>query len=65
MNWLLNNVKSVVKADEENKLLFGTVDSWLIWKLTGQMCHVTDVTNASRTLLFNLNTLEWDHDLCQ
>lgn len=65
MNWLLNNVKSVAEADEGNKLLFGTVDSWLIWKLTSQMCHVTDVTNASRTLLFNLNTLEWDHDLCK
>ncbi|KAK4468689.1 hypothetical protein MN116_007871 [Schistosoma mekongi] len=65
MNWLLKNVESIAKANDESKLLFGTVDSWLVWKLTDRMCHVTDVTNASRTLLFNLNTLDWDHDLCR
>ena len=49
---------------ERGELLFGTVDTWLIWKLTGGAAHVTDVTNASRTMLFNIHTLEWDEDIC-
>ncbi|CAH8864453.1 unnamed protein product [Trichobilharzia szidati] len=65
MSWLLDNVDKVKLANQENRLLFGTVDSWLIWKLTNHQCHITDVTNASRTLLFNLNTLQWDNKLCQ
>ncbi|CAH8612695.1 unnamed protein product [Heterobilharzia americana] len=65
MNWLLSHIEAVIKANEDNRLLFGTVDSWLVWKLTNHACHVTDVTNASRTLLFNLHTLEWDEKLCQ
>ncbi len=47
------------------RLAFGTVDTWLIWKLTGGKVHVTDVTNASRTMLFNINTLSWDKDLLE
>ena len=63
LNWLLENVPGARARAEEGKLAFGTVDSWLIWKLTQGERHVTDATNASRTMLFNIHTLEWDEEL--
>jgi glycerol kinase len=63
LNWLLNNVGGARNRAMEGKLAFGTVDSWLIWKLTQGEKHVTDVTNASRTMLYNIHTLEWDDEL--
>ncbi|XP_003923988.1 glycerol kinase 2 [Saimiri boliviensis] len=67
LRWLLDNVRNVQKAVEEGRALFGTIDSWLIWSLTGGVnggVHCTDVTNASRTMLFNIHSLEWDKELC-
>ncbi|MGH8773078.1 MAG: glycerol kinase GlpK, partial [Burkholderiales bacterium] len=61
--WLLDNVKGVRARAESGELAFGTVDSWLVWNLTHGEVHATDVTNASRTLLFNLQTLDWDEEL--
>jgi glycerol kinase len=61
--WILEHVAGARAQAEAGKLLFGTVDSWLIWQLTGRKVHVTDVTNASRTLLYNLRTGDWDADL--
>jgi glycerol kinase len=61
--WLLENVEGARAAAEAGELAFGTVDSWLIWKLTGGRRHVTDATNACRTLLFNIHTHEWDEDI--
>jgi glycerol kinase len=61
--WILDNVSGVRVAAEQGRLAFGTVDSWLVWKLTGGKNHVTDATNASRTLLFNIKTNDWDEDL--
>ena len=63
IKWILDNVPGARKRAEKGKLLFGTVDTWLIWRLTRGEVHVTDVSNASRTMLFNINTLEWDQDL--
>lgn len=63
IKWILDNVQGARKRAEEGHLLFGTVDSWLIWRLTRGEKHVTDVTNASRTMLFNIHTLEWDEEL--
>ncbi|CAL8092480.1 unnamed protein product [Calicophoron daubneyi] len=63
--WLLENVPDVAEAARCGSLLAGTVDCWLIWRLTNRESHVTDVTNASRTNLFNLYTLDWDLDLCK
>jgi len=63
MNWLLKNNDNVKQALMENDLLFGTIDSFLIYKLTKQTAHTTDTTNASRTLLMNLKTLNWDSEL--
>ena len=63
VNWILENVEGVRKKAENGELLFGTIDSWLIWKLTSGKTHITDVSNASRTMLFNINTLEWDKEL--
>ena len=63
IRWLLDNVEGARAKAEAGKLCFGTVDAWLIWKLTGGQSHVTDVTNASRTLLFNIHTLDWDDEL--
>jgi len=63
VRWILENVKGAREKAEQGKLLFGTVDSWLIWKLSGGKCHVTDASNASRTMLFDINTLEWDKEL--
>jgi glycerol kinase len=63
INWILNHVPDAKKQAAAGKLAFGTVDSWLVWKLTGGKVHVTDVTNASRTMLYNIRTLEWDEEL--
>lgn len=63
IRWLLDNVPGVRDRAAKGELAFGTVDSWLIWKLTNGARHVTDVTNASRTMLFNLHTQQWDDDL--
>ena len=63
LQWLLDNVPGARKRAERGELAFGTVDSWLIWNLTGGRCHVTDSSNASRTLLFNIHTLQWDAQL--
>lgn len=60
IKWLLDNVKGARKRAEEGLLAFGTVDSWLCWKLSKAKAHVTDVSNASRTMLYNINSLEWD-----
>ncbi len=60
INWLLDNVKGARKEAAKGNLLFGTVDSWLIWKLTGGKVHVTDYSNASRTMLYNIGDLKWD-----
>jgi len=60
IRWILDKVKDVRKRAESGDLLFGTVDTWLIWKLTGGKSHLTDHTNASRTMLFNITGLEWD-----
>ncbi len=61
--WILDNVPGARARAEAGKLAFGTVDSWLVWQLTSGATHITDVTNASRTMLFNINTLQWDQDL--
>ena len=61
--WILDNVEGARKRAVEGKLLFGTVDTWLIWKLTGGAVHVTDYTNASRTMLFDIHKLCWDDEL--
>ena len=63
IKWILDNVKGARELANEGKLLFGTVETWLIWKLTKGQVHVTDYSNASRTMLFNINTLEWDDDI--
>ena len=63
--WILENVPGARQKADEDKLRFGTVDTWLIWMLTRGEVHVTDVSNASRTMLFNIHTLEWDKELLQ
>lgn len=63
VRWILHNVPGARRRAEAGQLRFGTVDSWLVWNLTGGRVHVTDVSNASRTLLFNIHTLTWDDDL--
>lgn len=63
IKWLLDNVPSARTKAAEGKLLFGTIDTWLIWKLTGGKVHVTDYTNASRTMIFNIRELKWDEEL--
>ena len=63
LKWILDNVKDARSRSEKGELLAGTIDTWLIWKLSGGKCHVTDFTNASRTMLFNIHTLDWDEDL--
>ena len=65
IQWILQNVEGARGRAEKGELLFGTVDTWLIWKLTDGKAHVTDVTNASRTMLFNINTMDWDEELLQ
>ena len=63
IKWILDNVPGAREQAERGELLFGTVDTWLIWKMTGGRVHVTDYTNASRTMLFNIHTLEWDEEI--
>ncbi|WP_374626543.1 glycerol kinase GlpK [Pandoraea sp.] len=63
IRWILDNVDGAREAADAGHLAFGTVDSWLVWHLTGGKLHVTDVSNASRTMLFNIHTLEWDDEL--
>lgn len=63
IRWILENVDGARAKAEAGELAFGTVDSWLVWKLTGGQNHLTDITNASRTMLFNIHTQEWDNDL--
>ncbi len=65
INWILENIKDARKQAENGELLFGTVDTWLVWKLTFGKAHLTDVSNASRTILFNINTLDWDDELLE
>lgn len=65
INWILKNVKGARQKADAGKLAFGTIDSWLIWNLTKGKVHATDITNASRTLLFNINTQQWDEELLQ
>ncbi len=63
IRWILDHVPGAQEKAEAGELLFGTVDSWLIWKLTGGLVHATDYTNASRTMLFNIRTLQWDEEI--
>ncbi|MFD2176603.1 glycerol kinase GlpK [Veronia pacifica] len=65
VKWILDNVDGAREDAEAGKLLFGTVDTWLVWKMTQGRVHVTDYTNASRTMLFNINTMEWDHKMLE
>lgn len=65
IHWILENVEGARELAEKGELAFGTVDSWLIWKLTEGKVHITDVSNASRTMLFNIHTLEWDPELLE
>ena len=65
IKWILDNVPGARKAAESGKLLFGTVETWLIWNLTGGKVHVTDYSNASRTMLFDVDKLQWDEYLCE
>ena len=65
IKWILDNVAGARERAEKGKLMFGTVDTWLIWRLTRGEVHVTDVSNASRTMLFNIHTLQWDEELLE
>ena len=65
IRWILENVPGSREAADRGELLFGTVETWLIWKLTGGKVHVTDYSNASRTMLFNINTLSWDSEILE
>ncbi len=63
VRWMLDNVEGLRTRAEDGGIAFGTIDSWLVWKLTGGACHSTDYTNASRTLMYNISGLEWDEDI--
>lgn len=63
VKWLLENVKGAKEKAQSGQLLFGTIDTWLLWKLTGGKVHKTDYTNASRTMLFNIHSLDWDQEI--
>ncbi len=63
VRWILDHVEGAQQRAERGELLFGTIDSWLVWNLSGGQAHVTDYSNAARTLLFNIHTLDWDDDL--
>ena len=65
VRWILNSSEEIRQRAEEGHLCFGTIDSWLIWKLTQGKSHITDASNASRTMLFNLTTGSWDEELCK
>ena len=63
IRWILDNIKGAREKAEAGELLFGTIDTWLIWNLTKGKVHVTDVTNACRTLIYNIHTQDWDREL--
>ncbi|HMD80953.1 MAG TPA: FGGY family carbohydrate kinase, partial [Anaerolineales bacterium] len=63
IKWILDHVPDARQKAEDGELLFGNIDTWLIWNLTGREAHITDVTNASRTMLMNLSTLDWDDEI--
>lgn len=63
LKWILDNVEGAREKAERGDLLFGTIDTWLIWNMTGGKVHITDYSNASRTMMFNINTLEWDDEI--
>ena len=63
VKWILDNVEGAREKAENGKLLFGTVDTWLLWKLSNGKVHITDYTNASRTMLFNIRDLQWDNNI--
>lgn len=63
IKWILDNVPGVRQDADQGQAIFGTVDTWLIWNLSGGKCHATDVSNASRTMIFNINTMSWDKEL--
>ena len=65
VKWILDNVPGAREKAERGDLLFGTVETWLIWKLTKGAVHITDYSNASRTMLFNINTLQWDDEILE
>lgn len=65
VKWILDNVEGARKKAKQGKLLFGTIDTWLVWKLTGEKIHVTDYSNAARTLMFNIHDLKWDDELLE
>ena len=65
IQWILDHVEGAREKAQQGKLLFGTVDTWLLWKLTGGKVHVTDYTNASRTMLYNIRDLRWDETICE
>jgi glycerol kinase len=64
LKWLIDNIPEIKQSIQNKSCLFGTVDTWLIWNLTGRKVFITDVTNASRTMLMNLKTLQWDESIC-
>jgi glycerol kinase len=65
VKWILDHVEGAKELAQQGDLLFGTIDSWLIWKLSGEKKHITDFSNASRTLLFNIHDLKWDDEICE
>lgn len=65
VKWILDHVEGAKELAQQGDLLFGTIDSWLIWKLSGEKEHITDYSNASRTLLFNIHDLKWDDEICE
>lgn len=65
LRWILNNVEGAREKAYQGELLFGTIETWLIWKMTGGRVHITDYSNASRTMMFNINTLDWDDEILE
>src|SRR4051812_28385985 len=65
IKWMLDNVKGLRSRAEKGEIAFGTIDSWLVWNLTGSRVHITDYSNASRTLLFNIHDLKWDQEILE
>ena len=65
LKWILDNVEGVRDRAERGELLFGTVDTWLLWKLTKGRCHITDYSNASRTMMYNITELKWDKEILE
>ncbi len=65
IEWILENIEGASQKAQKGELLFGTVETWLIWKLSGGSVHISDYTNASRTMLFNIHTLQWDSEICE